>query len=1069
MSSTLQSTRFLQMSAPNRQGQWLVTELTCLETVNESFQIELACVTDQCHLTPDDLIAKPVALTVGKSGNQRVFHGLIRSFELDAEITRQYQNVTLFLEPWFTFLNVTLNCRVFQDKSVVDIFRLICKEYQFSHYSLSGLTRTYEPIEYCTQYNESDYTFLQRMLQHAGISFVFEHEADKHVLCLFDNIHIRPQSPKALRFTRDQKATSVVYDWVQHYRWHSNQSTALDYDPANPDKATAVHQSHAQPSTIEGRDTFKQTHFANPNFQPPAELSYLDHMVEAKSNDMTLNPGSLFTMGDFPSDQSQQGVYFNLAITHYATDDTGLPFAHSRSTDKTHVFSYENHISCFRQKYAYAPLKTVPWPLVGQHTATVVGVDLGKPHVDRFARIKIQFHWDRLGDYTGNSSRWVRVAQPHGGKHHGFQFIPRVGAEVVVDFICGNPDRPQIMGVLPNADNPLPFSPTQRPNVSGFKSRSIGSTHTEQGNEVSFDDTKANPRVTIAAENALKISAKGDETLSVGKNLTHTVTGDHHITSRDHITYHAKDQITINAGDSSITLTPSRIAIQTQNFDTGMPASPQTLAEKVPVYTPTSPGQDSPVKASLQKAITGKHWVQGVYLDSAGKGLSGMMYHIEHSNGQVVTGVLDAEGKTQKVTGLKAGVATIVYGNQAQLTSSLNDARAQLQVELNSILAKTKAYAAAHPDKIIHENWLEREFNRNVAMLEGLRSGAIKSVKSIGEGIVHLFSDMAESQALQDRGMADALSGNTKDSIQVEQASIAEGKAMYGPLAKGVTLMHLIFEDAKTRKMLEQFAVDYYRSETPIMVDKQIGAAVGGLALGLIVAVIMDNPTAVVSGLASKVGIELSTIARLANKIADLLKDLKQCKRLDNAALDKTHVAIIRPEGVDEGAIYHAEVESRPNPGYETEVDLQHPAGTQYKLKKQEAKNFSGKPEAFEAKVGESYIRIMDKANPYSKANGAWWMKLNQVPKTKAQWRSLFAVLEKWNKDGSYVLWKADKPLPGWKGLAATQKLKDEAGKTIPNWILAGGGEQLYFPTSQLDIPENLIRHSTQDWEWLND
>lgn len=108
----------------------------------------------------------------------------------------------------------------------------------------------------------------------------------------------------------------------------------------------------------------------------------------------------------------------------------------------------------------------------------------------------------------------------------------------------------------------------------------------------------------------------------------------------------------------------------------------------------------------------------------------------------------------------------------------------------------------------------------------------------------------------------------------------------------------------------------------------------------------------------------------------------------------------------------------------------------------------------------------MNKNNPYSKVNGNWWLELGDIPKTEAQWRSLFAILEKWNADGSYVLWQADRELPGWAGKAATQMMRDANNRKIPNWLLPGGGKQIYIPTAQTDIPDNLVIKSTNKWGW---
>ena len=177
------------------------------------------------------------------------------------------------------------------------------------------------------------------------------------------------------------------------------------------------------------------------------------------------------------------------------------------------------------------------------------------------------------------------------------QFTPRAGTEVIVDFVNGDPDRPQIAGMLPNANNPLPFPTKDNPNISGIKTQTPGNPL--DYNELSFDDTKGSQKINIQAQNTLNLTAKGKEQTTVEGNLIHTVTGDYAHNSHSSISYKAKNQLTVNAGAAQIQMTPSQMTVKTPNLSTGMPGNAASLPAMIPTYTKPQ-GSDQALSSQQQ-------------------------------------------------------------------------------------------------------------------------------------------------------------------------------------------------------------------------------------------------------------------------------------------------------------------------------------------------------------------------------------------------------------------------------------------------------------------------------------
>jgi len=281
-----------------------------------------------------------------------------------------------------------------------------------------------------------------------------------------------------------------------------------------------------------------------------------------------------------------------------------------------------------------------------------------------------------------------------------------------------------------------------------------------------------------------------------------------------------------------------------------------------------------------------EHWIQGQYLDGDGNGVYGMPYRIIHEDGTEANGTLDHDGKTAKMQYLSQGTATIHFGDRPGLEEELQDERKQLKKYLDNILAKSRAYAKAHPDKIADENEYERLLTENLAFAKGLGIGAVKLVKGTASGVAHLF----KIAAMDIRESADTIDGDNQDYNKVAKEETAQGRAIVTNIEKGKHLLELVYEDQPTRSMLQKFAEDYYLSETPMMIAKEAGEAAGGLIPGILVALMLGSPELVPAEVASETGADISGVAAVANRMARTLKELKETKDIEQAEVGQIHV-----------------------------------------------------------------------------------------------------------------------------------------------------------------------------------
>jgi type VI secretion system secreted protein VgrG len=472
-----------------------------------------------------DVLGKPMGVHVNLAGGGvRHFNGVVTRFRSNGWDNHgaSYEAV---VHPWLWLLTRASNCRIFQDMSVPDIVAEVCGAPAYGglvDLSAGALSGSYAKLPYCVQYRETDFNFVCRLLEGAGVYFFFTHDADKHTMVLADSYGAHVPIPgNALKFSSEDRRVTTDDEMV--YAWSASgeiESSAFALNDFDFEKAAASNSGGLLvKSTIAA--PFEQSAFEM--FDYPGGYTLADdgtalargrmeslhgqgERIDATSNARALCTGGLFTLAEHPRDDQNRAYLvteagYAIKGVDYRTGGGGIDF--------------QVTIAAIGNAFAFRPLPVARKPVVqGPQTAMVVGKAGEEIWTDKYGRVKVQFHWDRLGQDDEKSSCWVRVSQSWAGKGWGTMFIPRIGMEVVVEFLEGDPDRPLITGCVYNSDALPPYALPAEQTKSTLKSNS--SKGGEGFNEVRFEDKKGSEEVFVQAEKDYNRVVKNNDTLKVG-------------------------------------------------------------------------------------------------------------------------------------------------------------------------------------------------------------------------------------------------------------------------------------------------------------------------------------------------------------------------------------------------------------------------------------------------------------------------------------------------------------------------------------------------------------------------
>jgi type VI secretion system secreted protein VgrG len=489
------------------------------EAVSSPFGYSLDLLSEDPAIAPGDVLRTPMAVTIKTldGAGERYVHGMVRSF---AQLG-QSEGLTSYraeIVPWLWFLSLSTDCRIFQNLTVPDIVTQVFKDWGYSDFQLR-LVKPHPKRVFCVQYRESHFNFVSRLLEEEGIFYFFEHSPGKHVRTLADdNGAVKPcpvQSKARMATDSGQwQKEDVVTSWEQENSLQTGKVTLRDYDFEQP--------SLQLEASVAGKHP--EEHYAYPgrytSLDDGDRFARLLLEGEEARQQVARGGGTCRTF--------QSGYRFDLK-DHYRKDANQpyllLEVRHSgRAGDyrswESAPFDYRNDFLAIPHSVPFRPLRTAPKPRIwGTQTALVVGKKGEEIWTDKQGRVKLQFYWDRLGKKDENSSCWIRVSQPWAGKGWGSLSVPRIGQEVIVEYLEGDPDQPIITGRVYNAEQVPPYDPGKGGVVSGLRSN----THKGKGyNEMSMDDTAGKEKVTIHAQYDMSTTVEHDDT-------QHIVTGNRKI------------------------------------------------------------------------------------------------------------------------------------------------------------------------------------------------------------------------------------------------------------------------------------------------------------------------------------------------------------------------------------------------------------------------------------------------------------------------------------------------------------------------------------------------------------
>lgn len=494
------------------------------------FQVEVACENPDIDFA--DVVGRPALLTVHGDGSSRWLNGMVSRFEQINELPRNaIYRVTVVPRVWR--LKHRQDCRIFQRLDTPAILKKVFAQAGVpSDQVRFVLASNYEPRDYCVQYRESDWDFVSRLMEEDGLFYFFEHSEDAHVLVIGDGMPaLKPVAGGEVLPFRRQASMVVLEDHVHRFRFSEEirpgRTRLRDFRFKQPDLGLEVEHEADAATDLEVYDYPGE-------YQDPARgtlakgktiarvrlesLQATRRVGQGESDCERLCPGRLFTLAEH-SREDYNGRYVLTGVSHQGHQPQVLGEESPRGE-----LSYSNSFTCIPENVPYRPARVTPRAYVrGVQTAVVVGPAGEEVHVDEWGRVKVQFHWDRQGRMDEHSSCWVRVSQLWAGPTWGAMFIPRIGQEVIVDFIEGDPDRPIIIGRVYNGNNLVPYELPAQKTRSTIKTRS--SPGGEGYNELRFEDEKGQEQVFVHAEKDMDVHVKHDSFENILHDRHQTIGG----------------------------------------------------------------------------------------------------------------------------------------------------------------------------------------------------------------------------------------------------------------------------------------------------------------------------------------------------------------------------------------------------------------------------------------------------------------------------------------------------------------------------------------------------------------
>ncbi|MBN2492831.1 MAG: type VI secretion system tip protein VgrG [Planctomycetes bacterium] len=524
MASYTQEGRRLAIATPLGKDVLLLVRLSGHEEMSRLFSFELELLSERDDIAAKDIVGKNVSFSIRLLDDSlRYFNGFVKRFAYGGSDDR-LSRYTAEVVPWLWFLTQTADCRIFQNQSVPKIIEQVFTDLGFSDFDTSNIQGTHAAWDFCVQYRETDFAFVCRLMEQEGIFFFFRHENGKHTLVLADgNSAYADCLEKEVEFAATpgaSQAREMISSWEHKYEYRPGKWAQTDFNFETPTANLMARTSSLV--KLDNSTNFEVYDFPGEyenKAQGDAEVKIRMEEEEVSYDVVTgygrcrsFTPGGKFQVKKHRCRGEEGKTYVLVSLAHEAS------LAGGYTTGGTgQEMDYTNHFTCIPEAVPFRPARITPKPIIqGAQTAIVTGPAGEEIYTDRFGRVKVQFHWDREGKKDDKSSCWIRVAQPWAGQGWGTIAIPRIGQEVIVSFLEGDPDRPIITGRVYNADQMPPYALPANATVSGVKSNS--SKGGGGFNEIRLEDKKGEEQVFIHAEKNLDIRVQNDRFETVKSN-----------------------------------------------------------------------------------------------------------------------------------------------------------------------------------------------------------------------------------------------------------------------------------------------------------------------------------------------------------------------------------------------------------------------------------------------------------------------------------------------------------------------------------------------------------------------
>jgi type VI secretion system secreted protein VgrG len=539
-----QANTYLQITTPFGPDAVLLTSFHAVERISSLFRFDLDLVSSQSALDSKKILGQSVTIKVKLAmGSERHFNGIATRF-MQAGRTGKLTSYRAEVHPKLWLLGKTRDSRIFQDKSVPEIVKSLLSEHGIAPVE-DSIKGAHPKRGYCVQYQESALDFIARLLEDEGIYYYFKHADGKHTLVLGDDAAAHAPCPHLAKAKyRGEVQTALADDDIitaceidDHVIVGSYAVSDYDFEKPQTSLLAKVDGQEKSLAVFE----YPGNHAAKGDGEDKAKLRLeaeesLSRRIHGSSYCRAMSAGHTFELTEHDrADANTQYVIH--AVSHAITGQ-----------------EYTNAFEALPKKTPFRPPRLTPKPVIhGAQTALVTGKSGEEIWTDKYGRIKVQFYWDRRGKKDENSSCWVRVAQGWAGKGWGAFFLPRIGQEVVVSFLGGDPDRPLVTGSVYNAEQTVPYALPGAQTKSTVKTRS--SKGGSAGNELRFEDKKDSEEVFLHAEKDMNFTVKhnyttkvdNDKTLTVKKNRTATIEeGDEKLTVKK-----GKRVVEVKEGDES--------------------------------------------------------------------------------------------------------------------------------------------------------------------------------------------------------------------------------------------------------------------------------------------------------------------------------------------------------------------------------------------------------------------------------------------------------------------------------------------------------------------------------------